>query len=319
MENVANKIPQFPSNQDPFSLFMQHLKAKNSLYCFSTLNAPWGLKLPAMTGQLMLHLVTDGQCVIKSGNTSYQLESGSLVLVPHGKGHTIKSDKNASAIPFFDSGVRQITANLELLDIPGKGNLTKLICGVVAFDHIFGRYLLQQLPDIICLHRAEYESTSWLNSTIELIRHEAEQLTIGSETIITRLAEILIVKTLRYWLNNSRQADEGWFAALRNERIGAALRAIHQYPEKNWNLEKLSAHAYMSRSAFSAKFTELVGTSVKSYLTKWRLTLAYYKLQQEQIPLIELALSSGYNSEAAFSRAFKRVIGLTPSQVRYSE
>lgn len=316
MDILVKDSPQFPTNHDPFSSFLAHLKVKSSLYCFSTLSAPWGLKLPPMDGHLMLHLVTDGQCFIQAGNYLQLLEAGSIVLVPHGKGHSIKSEKNASVIPFFDSGVRQITPNLELLDIPGKGSVTKVMCGVVSFDHIFGQYLLEQLPDIICLHCTEYQNASWINSSIELIRHEAEQLKVGSETIITRLAEILIVKTLRYWLDNASLAHEGWFVAMRNERIGTALREMHRYPENNWNLTNLSAIACMSRSAFSAKFTELVGTSVKSYLTKWRLTLAFHKLQHDQMPILDLALSSGYQSEAAFSRAFKRVIGLTPSQAR---
>ena len=316
MENSANRASKFPSNQDPFTQFLAQLKTQSSLYCFSTLHAPWGLALPPMKGHLMLHVVTDGQCLITSANGTHCLEPGSIVLVPHGKGHHIKSEENASTVPFFDAGVQQVTANLETLEIPGKGKLTKLICGVVSFDHVLGQYLLEQLPEIICLNRSEYESASWLNSTIDLIRHEAQQLQVGSETIITRLAEILIVKILRFWLDNSPLANEGWFVAMRSARIGAALKAIHQYPEKDWHLVNLAAEACMSRSAFSAKFTELIGVSVKSYLTKWRLTLAHQQLRQAHTPLIELALSSGYNSEAAFSRAFKRVIGLSPSQVR---
>ena len=105
---------------------------------------------------------------------------------------------------------------------------------------------------------------------------------------------------------------------MRDSRIGAALKAIHQQPEEKWTVESLAAIACMSRSAFAARFTELVGTSAKNYLTEWRLTLAYYQLKSVKVPLIELALNCGYESEAAFSRAFKRVIGMSPSQVERS-
>ncbi|MDC8829792.1 AraC family transcriptional regulator [Alteromonas gilva] len=313
MTKAYDSQPRFPQNQDPFGVFIEQLKPLNSLYCFSTLSAPWGLELPAMPGRLMMHIVTNGHCVITHNDEQVPLAEGSLVLIPHGKGHCIKSGINASTIPFFDSGVRHLSPNLEVLDIPGPGDTTKLICGVVSFDPLIGQYLLEQLPYILYLQPDEYSDAAWLTSTLDLIKREAQNLVPGSETIITRLAEILMIQLIRHWLDHSPLAKEGWFAAMRDERIGATLRAIHQQPEKRWTVERLASVACMSRSAFAARFTELVGKSAKSYLTEWRLTLAHYQLRNRKVPLIELALSCGYESEAAFSRAFKRVIGFSPS------
>lgn len=307
--------PDFPANNDHFGPFIEQLKPQNSLYCFSTLAAPWGLALPAMPGRLMLHVVMSGNCLIITETSQIALSAGALVLIPHGKGHSLKSAAHVRDVPFFDSGVKQLSPNLEVLDIPGSGETTKLICGVVSFDPLIGHYLLDQLPEVICLTADDYQDLAWLTSTLELIKREATDLAAGSETIITRLAEIMLIQLLRYWLNNDPLANEGWFAAMRDSRIGAALKAIHQQPEEKWTVESLAAIACMSRSAFAARFTELVGTSAKNYLTEWRLTLAYYQLKSVKVPLIELALNCGYESEAAFSRAFKRVIGLSPSQV----
>ncbi|NVK54208.1 MAG: AraC family transcriptional regulator [Alteromonadaceae bacterium] len=315
MTEKPSSQPAFPLSQDPFGVFIEQLKPLNSLYCFSTLSAPWGLELPSMHNRLMMHIVTGGRCIILHEGNKVILEEGSLVLVPHGYGHCIKSAANANVVPFFDSGVRQLSPNLEVLDIPGPGDTTRLICGVVSFDPLIGNYLLEQLPQLLCLQPSDYREAAWLTSTIDLIKREAQSLAPGSETIITRLAEIMIIQLIRHWLDHSPLAKQGWFAAMRDTRIGNALRVIHQQPEKRWTVESLASVACMSRSAFAAKFTELVGKSAKNYLTEWRLTLAHYQLRSRKTPLIELALACGYESEAAFSRAFKRVIGYSPSNV----
>jgi AraC-like DNA-binding protein len=116
-------------------------------------------------------------------------------------------------------------------------------------------------------------------------------------------------------MEESPQASLGWVGALRDKHIGIALRAIHHQPEKNWTLDSLAQECGMSRSGFSAHFKQLVGDSVKNYLTQWRMNLAYHRLKQKSEPLIILAEAFGYQSEAAFSRAFKRVMGVSPGKV----
>jgi len=155
----------------------------------------------------------------------------------------------------------------------------------------------------------------WLSTTLEFISNEAKFLRPGGETIITHLADILVLQVIRHWMETAPEASQGWVGALKDKHIGVALKAIHHSPEKNWTVESLAQECGMSRSGFSAHFKRLVGNSVKNYLTEWRMHLAYQRLKFKNEPLIVLAEELGYQSEAAFSRAFKRVMGVTPGRV----
>jgi AraC-like DNA-binding protein len=134
--------------------------------------------------------------------------------------------------------------------------------------------------------------------------------------VITHLADILIIQALRTWIDSAPEANRGWLAALRDKQLGRALAAIHREPEKSWTVESLASLAGMSRSGFSARFTQLVGESAKRYLTRWRMQLARAQLQQTPDTLAVLADRLGYQSEAAFCRAFKREFGVPPGSIR---
>jgi len=134
----------------------------------------------------------------------------------------------------------------------------------------------------------------------------------GGETIVTRLADILVIQAIRSWLASNPTAHTGWLGAIRDERIGPALTLMHREPTKNWTVGSLADAVSMSRSAFSARFTERVGKSPLQYLTHWRMQLAGTWLREQDITLAECAGRLGYESEAAFSRAFKRVVGVAP-------
>ncbi len=147
-------------------------------------------------------------------------------------------------------------------------------------------------------------------------RREASALRPGGETVITRLADILVIQMIRSWIDSEPEADTGWLAALRDEQVGGALTSIHRQPERDWTVVSLAKDVGMSRSAFSARFTHLVGVSAMRYLTRWRMQLARTHLQQTSEPLAIVADRVGYQSEAAFCRAFKRVVGGSPGSVR---
>jgi AraC-like DNA-binding protein len=134
--------------------------------------------------------------------------------------------------------------------------------------------------------------------------------------VITHLADILIIQAIRSWLDSAPDANQGWLAALRDKQIGRALSAIHRAPEKAWSVTSLAKEAGMSRSGFSARFTDLVGDSVMRYLTQWRMRLARSHLLDQSESLSLLAERVGYQSEAAFCRAFKREFGVSPGNVR---
>ncbi len=308
--------PQFPVANDPLGEMLHQLRLDGSLYCRSELSGNWSLAMPVLPDKMMFHIITAGQCWLQvDGEPARLLNTGTLALIPHGQGHTISSDPVLPSIPLFEAGVQKISERYETLEITGPGDKTELTCGLMCFDQFAGKQLIQQLPTLLLVDQLEESSERWLSSTLEFITHEARYLKPGGETIITHLADILVIQMIRHWMEQSSEASKGWIGALRDKHIGIALRAIHHQPQNNWTVNSLAQECGMSRSGFSAHFKQQVGSSVKNYLTQWRMNLAYQRLKQKSEPLIILAEELGYNSEAAFSRAFKRVMGVSPSGI----
>ena len=295
------------------------LRLNGSLYCRSELTAPWGIDMPSFDGYMIFHVVTSGHCWLEiEGEEPRLLQQGSLTLVPHGNGHCIRSSPGARAMPLFDIPVERVSDRYEVMRYGGDGDLTQLTCGVVSFDQLAGQQLVAQLPEVLQIDSWDEEEDSWLQSTLRFISREARELRPGGETVITHLADILIIQAIRSWIDQAPEADQGWLAALRDKQVGRALAAIHREPEKDWTVDSLAREVGMSRSGFSARFTSLVGESAKRYLTQWRMQLARAQLQQTSDSLSVLADRLGYQSEAAFCRAFKRVYGVPPGSFRHS-
>lgn len=306
-----------PPSTDPLNEMLHHLQLQGSLYCSSDLTAPWGHEMPVIEGSMMFHIVTRGACWLQvPGQAPTRLRQGCLALVPRGIGHTVFSSPDAPIRHYFDAPVQHLSPRYEVLKTGGGGELTQLTCGVVEFNDLAGERLLAQLPDVMVVDSWDSVADSWLQSTLRFIASEAHAQRIGGETILTHLADILVIQAIRHWLETSPEALTGWLAAMRDPKIGRALLAIHQMPGQAWTLESLAETAAMSRSGFAARFTELVGESVKSYVTSWRMKIARQRLSQAAVPLVELAEELGYGSEAAFCRAFKRTCGVAPGEVR---
>ena len=138
----------------------------------------------------------------------------------------------------------------------------------------------------------------------------------GSETVITRLADILVIQAIRSWIESVREQENGWIAALHDRQIGKAMTLMHRQPERDWRVASLAREVGMSRSGFSARFTALMGESVLQYLTGLRMQLAHRELRHSTDSLAKIAQRVGYHSEPAFNRAFKRVVGMPPGAVR---
>lgn len=309
---------EIPSITDPLGETLHLLRLNGTLYCRSELTSPWGVDMPPFEEYMMFHIVTAGHCWLEvEGEEPRLLQQGSLTLVPHGNGHCIRSSPTANTKPLFDIPVEKISERYEIMHYGGDGELTSLTCGVVSFDHVAGQQLIAQLPKVLQINTWGEEEGSWLQSTLRFIANEARELRPGGETIITHLADILIIQAIRTWIDTAPEADQGWLAALRDKQVGRALAAIHREPEKDWSVDSLAKEVGMSRSGFSARFTHLVGESAKRYLTHWRMQLARAQLLETSDTLIILAERYGYQSEAAFSRAFKRVFGVSPGSVRH--
>jgi AraC-like DNA-binding protein len=172
------------------------------------------------------------------------------------------------------------------------------------------------LPPWIRVPRGESRANQWLSATVRFLEKETRDPSLGSETIITRLIDVIFVEAVRAWLKHQPQGAAGWLGALRDPPIGVALGLLHKTPEKQWTVPKLAAQVGMSRSPFAARFAELIGRSPMSYLKRWRLQLAAKLLLEQTLSLSEIAERVGYESTAAFSRMFKREFGAAPAQYR---
>lgn len=304
--------------QDRLARMLQALRMSGTFYCHAELSEPWALEMPAIADSVSFHVVTAGNCWLRvDGSDLTELRAGDLALVPHGRGHDLLSAQEAGPALRVDRLPQDyLGAHYSTLRHGGPGRPAQLICGVVGFDDPAARELLRRLPHILLVRGETTSIASSTRDTLRLMAEELSQPKPGGEAVATRLADILVVQAIRAWLVNDPAAREGWLLALQDERIGRALEAIHTDPGREWTLDLLARTATMSRSAFSARFTKLVGEAPMTYVTRWRMTLAHARLSEGDTTAAQLAGALGYQSEAAFHRAFIRIIGQTPGSVR---
>jgi AraC-like DNA-binding protein len=302
---------------DPLGEALHFLRMSGTFYCRSEFTAPWALALPAMEDCLMVHVVTSGRSWLEvEGVEPILLQPGDLALVPHGEGHRLASEPGLPAAKLFDLPREQVSERFEILRHGGGGAPTSLVCAAVQFDHAAAHRLIKLLPKAISVEASRSPQLDWIQSTLRLMAAEAGALRPGGETVITRLADVLVIQAIRSWIEQDPAAQTGWLGALRDKQIGRAIAMIHRDPSRPWTLASLAAEAAMSRSAFAARFTERVGEPAMQYLARWRMHVARTWLREGNVRLGELADRLGYQSEAAFSRAFKRLVGISPGAAR---
>lgn len=314
---AAPSHPHLVTPSDSLGEILHLLRLTGMLYCRSDLTAPWAVDVPALEGLMTFGVVTAGSCWLEfPGEPPRLLRQGELTLIPHGAPHRFSSAPGVRAAPLFDIPVEKISDRYEIMHYGGGGELTQVTYGVMRFDHAAAQPLVALLPKILQIGSWDDDAGIWMQSTLRLIAREGAALRPGGETVMTRLADILVIQAIRAWLDSSPEARTGWLAALRDDKIGRAIAALHRTPGRAWTLAALAGEAGMSRSAFSARFTALVGESAMHYLARWRLQLARMALRDGPHSPALLARRSGYRSEAAFSRAFKRLFGVAPGSVR---
>lgn len=302
---------------DPLGEALHFLRMNGAFYCRSELSAPWGLTLNSMPGYLWFHVVTTGRVLLETDEANARwLQPGDFALVPHGEGHSLRSEPGAPAPWILDLERELVSDTYEILRHGGDGAPTTLICGAVRFDHPAARNLIEILPATIHIEAAGSPQMDWMQSTLRLMAAEAKELRPGGEAVTTRLADILVIQAIRSWIETDPAAQSGWLGALQDRQIGRAISLIHRDPSRTWTVGSLARELAMSRSAFASRFTELVGEPAMQYVTRWRMHLALDSLKRERATVAELARRLGYRSEAAFARAFKRVIGVPPGAVK---
>jgi len=321
MRTAANNDPcaDLWGPADPLGEALHSLRMSGMFYCRSELTAPWGLALPPMQG-LSFHVLTSGRCWLDlHGMEPRLLQPGDFVLLPHGEGHRLSSERGGRTIPIADLGQERVSERYGILRHGGGGPTSDLVCGAVRVDHPAGHHVVRLLPQLIHIDSGWSSQTGmegWMRSTMQLLAAEAQELRPGGETIITRLADVLVVQAIRTWIERDPSAQTGWLRGLHDPRIGRALTLVHRAPAHAWSVESLASAVGMSRSGFAARFTELVGEPAMQYVTRWRMLVATTWLSDGDDSLSAIASRLGYQSEAAFSRAFKRIMGTPPGSAR---
>ncbi|MCR9278034.1 MAG: AraC family transcriptional regulator [Pseudomonadaceae bacterium] len=319
MTETRTSIPQtqtqLPPSDDPLADPLRLMKLTGVLHCHAEFTAPWGLAIPNIPGSLAIHIVQSGSFYLDiAGQSTLEVRAGSVVLIPHGTEHQLRSAPGVEATQLTDVPVQLITDRYERMNFGGGGDVTNIsYCGV-RYDPIAAKRLLQALPLVIHVDSLKQEH-EWLLQTSRFITMEANATQPGSEAIVTRLADIVVVQIIRDWFANA-EGQHGWLAALRDRQIGKALVTLHREPSRDWSVAMLAREVGMSRSALSARFSEFVGQSVMQYLTEWRMQLAREEIVETGQTVAAVAEKYGYHSEAAFSRAFKRIFGVSPGSAR---
>jgi AraC-like DNA-binding protein len=312
---MKTQLPRPPL--DPLSESLQLLRMTSTLYSRCYFTSPWGLELPSLPGMLMFHVVTVGHCWLSVDGTVLRLlQRGDFVLVPRGTGHSLLSHPGAETVPLFDMPREYLSERYEIIRHAGGGAPTEIVCGTMEVDNLGAVQLLTLLPPVIGGEVMNPVHKEWLLSTLQLMAEEAGDSKVGRETVLSRLADVVVMHAIRSWIEKAPAASTGWLQALRDKQIGRAIALIHGDPSRPWTLASLAEEVAMSRSAFATRFAELVGMPVMQYVTQWRMQVAMSLLKSDGARVSDLAARLGYQSEAAFSRAFKRFTGFSPSSVK---
>jgi AraC-like DNA-binding protein len=312
---LLSVLPNTPP--DPLGQALYALRMNGTFYCRSELTEPWGLAMPPFDGCLWFHVVTSGACTLDVGSAPpLRLAPGEFALVPHGQGHRLYTAPNVEC-PAVDQLPQELPSErYSLLRYGGGGAPTTLVCGVVAFDHSRAGDLLSLLPEIIHVDASTLAHWEWMPSVLRFMADEAKALRPGGETLITRLSDILVIQAIRLWLERAPAARTGWIGALQDNQVGRVILLVHREPARDWNVASLAAEAAMSRSAFTARFTQLVGEPPMVHVARVRMQVALAQLRDRSSTVSQLADQFGYRSEAAFRRAFKRFVGVGPGAAR---
>ncbi|MGW1803701.1 AraC family transcriptional regulator [Streptomyces sp. NPDC002078] len=278
--------------------------------------APWGLRW-AHSDEAGFHVVLRGSAwLIPQDREPVALAPGDVVFLAHGLGHALVS---APGVP---------TQEVRLLPdgtwsgAPAKEERegcpdTVTLCGTYRLDRDRSHRLLAELPEVVHLPATVGGHRS-LRAAVELLGRELEEQRPGTDAIVTSLLDTLLLYILRAWWEGERAAGRarGWSVALADPAVAAALRAIHAEPARAWTVAELGAAGGLSRAAFARRFTALVGEPPLTYLTWWRMTTAGRLLRSDDLSLRQIADRTGYTSEFAFAKAFKREYGMAPGQYR---
>ena len=300
---------------DVLTEVLDALELKGCISARRALVPPWRYNFAA-SQDMIFHLLSSGggYLTIEGEQEPVRIDDGGVLLFPFGHAHSICDD--------LTSPLNQVlhvaySAQSEYRGSPhaGEGAEMTVLCGAFRLEHPKAFPLLHSLPNVIHVPAQQGQIAPGFSQIVDMIAREAAAPRLGTEVMLRRLTELLFIHVIRIWVEQQAADARGWLAALHDQSISTALGLLHQSPERAWKVEELAAAAALSRPVFSARFTRLVGEPPIKYLTRWRMHRAT-RLLTSNIEVEKIAELLGYESEAAFRKAFKREVGIPPAKYR---
>jgi AraC-like DNA-binding protein len=267
------------------------------------------------------HVVTHGSCwteAIGRADPPQELRAGEMVIYPAGDANIMSSAPGMRGEPEWEPYYRPAVDLLPFtiaINPDADADLCRFVCGFLACDDRPFNPLLDSLPPII-REQVSPQSWQWIRGLLDAAVEASSAGGAGREAMLAKLAEVMFVEALRAHIDGLPPDARGWIAGLRDPQVGAALQLLHASPAESWTLERLAREVGMSRSSFAERFTAYVGVPPMQYLARWRLQLAARMLEGGNATVARAATAVGYQSEAAFNRAFKRYVGQSPGAWR---
>jgi len=316
---------------DALSETLRVVRLVGAIFIHAKFTAPWCYQSPRADSAapllepgaeriVIFHLVTEGECFVElDGQPPMRISAGDVVVFPQGDAHLMNSQPGLAPA----SSGRRLDAVLarrpRLLSYGGGGATTRLVCGYLACDARLARMLLAGLPPVVRVNVRGSNAGTWLEASVRYALGEARSPRPGGAGVLAKLAEVLFIEVLRLYTNEQREGRTGWLAGVGDRIVGGALNALHKSPAQAWTLEDLARASGTSRSVLAERFQLLVGSSPMQYLTQWRMLLAANLLCRSNAPLARIAEDVGYQTDTAFSRAFRREFGAPPAAWRRSQ
>jgi len=296
---------------DPMSDVLAGMQVRSFGYSRLEAGAPWGLSFTKHSASL--GMVLEGQCWLAMQRLPrpVELNAGDCFLIVHGDAHTLRDHPDTPTRAFGEI----VDLDRRITRVGRDGPISIVVGGWFRFEPLSSRPLTKILPPLIHISASSVHALG-LDTTLQSLANETRESAPGSEIVVNRLAEILFIQMIRTFVSSELNSKPGWLGALADTHTGTALHLMHEKVDRHWSVGELAHAVGLSRSAFAHRFRQLVGESPMEYLTNWRMFKASQLLRRSSLKLGQVAQSVGYDSEAAFCHAFKRVLGVTAGEYR---
>jgi AraC-like DNA-binding protein len=290
-------------------------RATGSVFALSTLHSPWGLELDDDL-PLCAHVALEGPTwVCVEAHTPVALEPGDLALVAAGRPHRLVSDPGAPcrSLSLTEARRHLVAGTRSTFVVPGPGAPSRILCGAYRFHGDLCDPLLAVVPPLLVARGGDVPA---LGTLVEVMVHETGGDGAGRSVILDRLLDIVFVHALRHWLNGAGPDTPAWYRALGDPDVARALAVVHADPGRRWTVASWAREAGMSRATLARRFRAMVGVGPMTYVTTWRMRLAAEQLRDGRRPVAHIGRDLGYDSDAAFTVAFRRHHGVSPHAYR---